>query len=89
MTAGIDDIPLETEEGINLDDPMVVFLRRFMLERNARAEKSDLYCPKCNTNLPYNSMSIAPRRDGTDANFNPVYRTAYFCTLCQEYFDKK
>ena len=89
MAQSIDDIPMETEDGINLDHPVVVLFRKLMLERNAKVEKSDLYCPTCETNLPYNHMTVASVPDGVDANFNPVHRTAYFCTLCQEYFDKK
>ena len=88
MTQSIDDIPMETEDGINLDHPIVIFFRKHMLERNAKAEKSDLYCPTCKTNLPYNHMTVASVPDGVDANLNPVHRTAYFCTLCQEYFNK-
>jgi len=85
----LDDIPLETENGINLYHPVVVLFRKLMLERNAKAENSDLYCPKCKTNLPYNHMTVASVPDGVDANFNPMKKITYFCTLCQEYFDKK
>lgn len=87
--ANLDDIPMETEDGINLDHPLVVLFRIAMLEKQARAEKSDLYCPKCKTNLPYNPMTVASLPDGVDASLNPVHNPAYFCTLCQSYFDKK
>ena len=89
MAKSIDDIPMETEDGINLDHPFVVLFRKLMLERNAKADNSDLYCPKCGTNLPHNRMTVASVPDGVDADFSPVHRPAYFCTLCQEYFDKK
>ncbi len=86
MTKSIDKL---AEEKLNLDDPIVVLFRKLMLEKNAKAENSDLYCPKCKTNLPYNMMTVATVPDGVDANFNPVHKPAYFCTLCQEYFEKK
>ena len=89
MTRSIDGMPMETEDGINLDHPFVLLFRRIMLERTAKAEKSDLYCPTCKTNLPYTHMTVNSVPDGPDANFNPMYKTAYFCTLCQEYFNKR
>ncbi|HLC81006.1 MAG TPA: hypothetical protein VJG31_04510 [Candidatus Nanoarchaeia archaeon] len=88
MAVRLEEIPLKTEDGINLYHPVVVLFRKLMLERNAKAEKSDLYCPTCKTNLPYNHLAVAPVPDDIDANLYSVHRTAYFCTLCQEYFDK-
>jgi hypothetical protein len=88
MAKSIDSIPMETEDGIDLDDPFVILFRAVNLERNAKAAGSDLHCPTCKTNLPYNHMTVAQVSDGTDANFNPVHKTSYFCPLCQEYFDK-
>lgn len=79
---------LETENGLNLEHPLVLLFRKLELERIAKEQKSDLYCPKCGTNLPYNQMTVARIPDGTDANYNPVYKQGYFCTLCQEYFTK-
>lgn len=78
MTLRLEEIPLETEDGLNLDHPVVVLFRKIMLERTAQAEKSELYCPTCKTHLPYNHMTVAPVSDGVDAKFNPVYRTTYF-----------
>ena len=80
---------IKTEEGINLDDPFVKLFRKVMLEHAAKNEKSDLYCPQCKTNLPYTNMTVATVHDGFDANFNPVGKTKYFCTLCEIYFDKE
>jgi len=85
----LDDIPLETENGINLEHPVVKLFRKVMLESAAKEQGSDLYCPKCKTNLPYSEMTVAKEFDGVDANFSPVYKLTYFCTLCQEYFDKE
>lgn len=69
-----------------LDDPWVIIFRRVMLETIARTENSELHCPKCGTNLPYNQMTVAQIPDGVDANLNPVYKDGNFCTLCEEYF---
>ena len=88
MGKSLDVISLETEDGINLEHPDVKLFRKVMLEQSAGMERSDLFCPKCNTNLPYNQMTVAAIPAGVDANYNPLHRTAYFCTLCQEYFDK-
>jgi hypothetical protein len=87
MPNSIDDIPLQTEDGLNLDHPDVVLFRRLMLERNAKVQNSDLYHAKCDTHLPYNHMTVASVPDGVDANFNPVQKQMYFCPICQEYFD--
>jgi len=89
MAKSLADIPMETDDGINLDHPVVVLFRKLMLERQAKSQNSDLHCPKCSTNLPYNNMTVASVQDGVDANYNRVYRDTYFCTLCQEYFDKE
>ncbi len=85
----LDDICPEQENALNLDHPLVVLFRKHNLEEAAKSENSDLYCPKCKTNLPYNHMTVASVPDGVDANLNPIGKRAYFCTLCQEYFEKK
>jgi hypothetical protein len=89
MAQSIDNIPMETEDGLNPNNHVVFLFRRIMLETIAKAENSDLFCPYCKTNLPYNRMTVAYVPDGVDASLSPVYTTAYFCTLCQKIFNKE
>ena len=77
------------DDSVDLDDPIVKLFRKVMLESIAREEKSDLYCSHCGTNLPYNRITVGYVANGVDANFNPVKKLEYFCTLCQKPFDKK
>jgi len=77
---------LETEDGINLNHPLVKLFRKFHLEKAAKEQGSDLYCPYCGTNLPYFHMTVGQEPAGVDANFNPLKRIVYFCTLCQKDF---
>jgi len=70
------NIPFETENGINLGHPDVMFFRKLILERVAQKQNSDIWCPECKTNLPYNQITVAACPSGIK----------YFCPLCQDYF---
>ena len=74
-------------KGLDPEDPLVKLFRKLELNRLALVTGSDLYHKKCDTRLPYNEITIGTVRDGVDANLNPVYKTDYFCPLCQEHFD--
>lgn len=86
MTANL-ETKVETK-GLNLEDPVVKLFRKLELNRLALVTGSDLYHKKCDTRLPYNSITVGQVNDGVDANLNTVVKLAYFCPLCQEYFDK-
>ena len=88
MADSIDD-KLETENGINLDNPIVRLFRRKQLEAAATEQGSDLYCPECEVNLPITPMTVNKEQDGTDANMNPSYKTSYYCTICEKHFYEK
>ncbi len=60
--------------------------RKINLEETAKEQQSDLNCPYCKTNLPCNPMTVGKQIDGFDANYRSMYKTSYFCTLCQKYF---
>lgn len=82
----VDEIPLETENGINLDHPVVILFRKMMLEQAAKEQDSDLFCKKCNTHLPYSPITSARIPDGVDADYRPVFKRGHYCPLCEEYF---
>jgi len=77
------------KETLDLDAPMVKLFRKIHLEAAAHEQKSDLYCPKCSVHLPYSIMTIVQVPAGKDSNLQDTYTLGYFCTLCQEEFDKK
>lgn len=85
---GTEKIPLETENGLNLDHPLVFLFRRLMLEQNAEIEKSNLYCPSCKAHLPYNSMTAGQSVDFEDigADGRPAVNLTYYCPLCEKSF---
>ncbi|MFH1248722.1 MAG: hypothetical protein V1660_01060 [archaeon] len=74
----------EKNEGINIDDPLVMIFRMMMLEKEAKNERSDLYCPKCNTNLPKRPPFLD--FSGTDCYIIAQENRNYYCGLCDEYF---
>jgi hypothetical protein len=76
---------IENSVDINLDDPLVMIFRMMMLEKEAKMHGSDLYCPKCKTNLPQRHPFIG--FEGTDDwTSKPEESKTYYCGLCDEYF---
>lgn len=68
-------------------DPLINFFRRLELEKLAKEQNSDLYCPYCRTNLPYNKMTVGQECSGEfDADGRPLIQTIYFCTICEKNF---
>jgi len=63
---------IETENGIDINSPIVYEFRRMNLESIAEKQGSDLHCPYCKAHLPYTQMTVR--------------KNDYFCTLCQRYF---
>ncbi|MFH1683087.1 MAG: hypothetical protein ABIA37_04790 [Candidatus Woesearchaeota archaeon] len=66
------------EEQLELDDPITKLFRRIILEGEAQAEESDLYCPSCTTHLPKRSPFF-----GWDEEKG---QPSHYCTLCEKYF---
>jgi hypothetical protein len=77
---------IETEDGLNPDHPLVKLFRKLSLETAAKKQGSSLYCPRCDTNLPYTQMTVQQEHAGVDANNNPVKKIVHYCSLCEKYF---
>ena len=70
----------------DLKHPVVRSLRSSILERNACKQDSDLYCPYCKINLPYNELTVLPAI--SNEIMDKEWKQKYFCTLCDEDFYK-
>ncbi len=64
----------ETENGIDLDDPIVVLFRRLCLEKLAKEQGENARCPKCNMLLPSTTMTWTKNAKG---------ELKRFCTICE------
>jgi len=71
------------EDGIDLDDPLMVAFRKAHLESAAKEQGSKDKCPRCSTLLPYSRMHDV----GSARVKGGAWRDLKFCSICQIYFD--
>jgi hypothetical protein len=74
------DLPLWGGKGTNLTEEKIKSIKVRELEQKAIEEKSDIYCPKCETNLPYQDTIV------TKEESSRIDGKTKYCTICDENF---
>jgi len=78
----------DLEYRVQMTDPVLLYFRKLSLEAQARKQNSDLYCPSCQTHLPYSHLTVADEYTlRLQADGRPETKLAYYCTLCERSFE--